>query len=76
MMAKLKWRFRRNWWGKQVLQSCHRRPANTYGDFEDFYRDATQQEVVEFTTEILMLMEKVEIVKKMKDEHPEYFLIN
>jgi hypothetical protein len=75
-MSNFKWRFRRNWRGKQVLQTRHRRPTNTYGDFEDFYKDATQQDVIEFNTEILMLKEKVEIVKKMKDEHPEYFLVN
>ena len=72
----MRWRYRRGFFGRQILQTKHRTPTTTYGDFANVWKDATQDEANEFTVEMIMLMEKVDIVKKMKDEHPEYFLIN
>ena len=71
----MKWRFRRNWRGKQILQTKHHKPSNSYGDFINYWKDATQNESVDFTVEIKLLQEKYEIVKNMKEEHPEYFLV-
>jgi len=72
----MKWKFRRGLFGKQVLQISARTPTTPYGDFASYWKDATQDEANEFTVEMKLLMEKLDIVKKMKNEHPEYFLIN
>lgn len=74
-MDKIKWHFRRNWLGKQILQTKHRKASTSYGYFTSYWKDATQEESIEFTVEIKLMMEKYSIVKKIKEEHPEFFLV-
>jgi hypothetical protein len=72
----MKWKFRSTWNGKQILQIKDRLPANSVGDFTYFWKDADKDDIIDFTVEMKMLMGKIEIVNKMKNEHPEYFLVN
>lgn len=67
----MKWRFRRNWRGKQILQ----KRIKGFLEFPDMWMDATDDDGINFTLEIKMLMEKIEIIKEMKNKHPEIFLV-
>ena len=53
----MKWRFHRNWRGKQILQIEHKKPINSYGDYKYFWKDASADESVEFVVEIKLLKE-------------------
>jgi len=75
-MKTNKWKFKRNWLNQQVLYIKHRVPGSFPGDWNYVWFKATQQDVIEFETEIALVKDKIEIVTKMKESHPEFFLIN
>ena len=47
-----KWKFKRNWLGAQVLYIRHRVPNNFPGDWDYVWKKGTQDDVVEFETEV------------------------
>jgi len=67
-------KFKRSFFGEQVLLKRVRFPLTYPGDFGSKWVKANQDDVVQFYTEIKMLKEKVSIVKRMLKEHPDYFI--
>jgi len=70
----MKWRFKTGLFGKQILQIQRRKPVGEYGDFKYYYDNATQDEANRFTIEVEILKDKIELLNKMKEKAPQYFI--
>jgi len=57
-----------------VLMVKDRKPGNNIGEWNYFWRRASQSEASNFTTEIRIAKKEIESYREFKDKYPQYFI--
>jgi len=70
----MEWKFKSSLFGKQILQIKRKKPVGEYGDWEYYWDNATQDEANKFKIEIELLKNKMDMLNKMQEKYPQYFI--
>jgi len=68
-MTGKKFKFKRNFFGEEVLYVSYRYSLSNIGDFGIKYKKASRDDVIDFTVEIEKAKESIKLLNKLKEKH-------